>query len=227
MIRSASAAALLVALMAAAPVRAACIKDADCGAGKTCQAGKCVARSVKSDAAKVKSDTAKAATSPADASSPVSKSPAPADAGKASIALFGLYSWGGVGLGGRVEWPVLMNAVKEVQWRNDIFAVGGVEYYTQSYNTFGSYRWNFVRVEAGAMWNFWFLENFAAYPKLTLGYDAAWLSGWNNAYGPTPSGGGLAFEGAVGVIYNITPAIQLRGELGTSSIKAGVGFHFM
>src|SRR5204863_1190435 len=78
-----------------------------------------------------------------------------------SLAVFGLYSWGGFGLGARLEWPILANVIKDFQWKNDLLAVGGLEYYTQSYSTFGSFRWNYVRIEAGAMWNFWVLENFA------------------------------------------------------------------
>jgi len=141
-----------------------------------------------------------------------------------AIALFGLYSWGGFGLGARVEWPLAQNLIKEVAYPNEIVGVGGIEYYTQSYSLFTSnYRWNFVRIEAGAMWNFWFTDRFAAYPKLTLGYDVGWLSGWDNAFGPTPSGGGIAIEGALGVIYDLNKAFQLRGEIGNGSLKAGIG----
>ncbi len=146
-----------------------------------------------------------------------------------AFALFGLYSWGGYGLGARVEWPIAQNTMqsiaKDFQFKNEIVGVGGIDYYTQSYGWFANdYRWNYLRIEAGAMWNFWFTDKFAAYPKLTLGYDAAWLSGWDNAWGPTPSSGGLAFEAAVGVIYDLNKNFQLRGELGNGSIKAGVGF---
>lgn len=229
---SGASAFVTVALLAAfpgravaAPVRAAtCTKDKDCSAGSTCQSGKCVLKPA-SGSTSARSDSSSSGTA---SSGAASSGPAAANNARPSIVILGLYSYGGFGIGARVEYPVALNVLKEVPWRNDIFVVGGIEYYTQSYNYgFGNYRFNYVRIDAGAMWNFWFLENFAAYPKLTLGYDVAWLSGYNNAFGTTPSSGGIAFEGAVGVIYNVTPSIQLRGEIGSSSLKAGVGFHFL
>ena len=96
-----------------------------------------------------------------------------------AIALFGLYSWGGFGLGARVEWPLAQNLIKEVAYPNEIVGVGGIEYYTQSYSLFTSnYRWNFVRIEAGAMWNFWFTDRFAVYPW------SAWvMTHWASGFG--------------------------------------------
>ncbi len=208
---------MAAALLAAAPVRAAsCSKDRDCSGNTVCQSGSCVPR---------------LSTATSDSSSTTSNATA-ANNARPSIVLLGLLPYGGggigIGIGARVEYPVALNVIKEMPFKNDIFVVGGLEYYTQSYSSFGSYRWNYFRIDAGAMWNFWFLENFAAYPKLTLGYEAASLSGWDTAtYGPAPSSGGLAFEAAAGVIYNLNSTIQLRGELGSHALKAGVGFHFM
>jgi hypothetical protein len=55
-----------------------------------------------------------------------------------SIAVIALYSWGGLRLGTRCEWPVL--TLKDLQFKNDVLAVGGVEYFTQSYDSFIRFR---------------------------------------------------------------------------------------
>ena len=202
-------------LLAAAPARAAsCSKDRDCSGNTVCRSGSCVP---------------KLSTATSDSSGTTSNATA-ANNARPSIVLFGLlpYSGGGIGLGigARVEYPVAVNVIKEMPFKNDIFVVGGLDYYTHSYDYgFGSsYRVNYFRFEAGAMWNFWFLENFAAYPKLTLNYDVASVSG---NVGPTNSYSGVNIDAAAGIIFNLNSAISLRAEVGNFALKAGVGFHFM
>jgi hypothetical protein len=214
----ASAVALAAALLAAAPARAACSKDADCDPGKVCSLGKCIVKKAGGTSSGAGAPAPARATS-ADTSTSIGAVTATF---RPSIAIFGLYSWGGIGLGGRLEWPLLENLVKEIPFKNDLLAVGGIEYYTESFDTFGgSYRVSAIRVEAGAMWNFWFAHNFAAYPKLTLGYEGAWLS--NNVFGAGGGGGRIVLEAAAGVIYNLTPVFTLRGEIGNGAFKVGIG----
>ena len=48
-----------------------------------------------------------------------------------------------------------------------------------------SYNWTEVVPVAGMMWQVWFNENFAAYPKVELGYAFGWYS---DAQGGTTTG---------------------------------------
>ena len=201
---------LAAAPLGAAPARAAsCSKDRDCSGNTVCQSGSCVPK-------------LSTATSDSQGTTPNATA---ANNARPSIVLLGLLAYGGIGLGARVEYPVAVNVIKEIPFKNDIFVVAGLDYYTHSYDYGfgGNYRVNYFRIEAGAMWNFWFLENFAAYPKLTLNYDVASVSG----AGPNNSYSGVNVDAAAGIIYNLNSAIQLRAEVGNFALKAGVGFHFM
>jgi hypothetical protein len=87
------------------------------------------------------------------------------------------------------------------------------------------YSWTALRPRVGVMWEFWFTPQIALYPKLDLGYQIGWYSGWDAANSP-PAWNGLFLEPSLGFIWQFKPTTSLRIEAGSEGLKVGVGFAF-
>jgi hypothetical protein len=97
------------------------------------------------------------------------------------------------------------------------YAVGPYSYDVSEFN-----------LHAGLVWNFWLAPGLAIYPKVGLGYSIAsysYSAGWSPSYGRGHYGG-LYPELAVGAQLRLSSALSLRGELGWSGLKVGLGFAF-
>jgi hypothetical protein len=141
---------------------------------------------------------------------------------------WGILGWAsGLGLGGRYMLPVMdQGLLQHPEFKDRLAAEFGLDMMRWSYG-FGTfdYAWMEIRPTAGLLWTVWLNENFAVYPKLDLGYEFGWVSGWEDAWGNTPSYGGFYWEVLGGVMYKMG-AVTLRAELGNIGLKAGVGFGF-
>jgi len=103
-----------------------------------------------------------------------------------------------------------------------------VSYWDHSYYGPAYYDVSELNLHAGVLWNFWLTPKVAVYPKAGLGYSIAsysYSANWNPAWGHG-SYGGLYPELAVGGQLKVGNALSLRGELGWSGLKLGVGFDF-
>jgi hypothetical protein len=148
-----------------------------------------------------------------------------------TVSLFGIlgywYSGTGIGLGARYQKTLVRKVAiaHNDHIHDDIGIEAGVDYLHYNFGIL-NYNWSYneVTVLAGITWNFWFSDNFAVYPKTDIGYR---FGSWSTNTGiSNPSGyGGIAFQGAAGVIYRIQP-VALRAEVGSGSLRIGAGFQF-
>jgi len=151
--------------------------------------------------------------------------------GPAVAALFGV-DWDGVGFSGRVEIPIVDKVIKPIKFANQIVIEGGLDYRHISYRYFGfSYAHNIIRPQGGAMWNFWFTPQFAAYGTLRTGYNIIASSTYRNTVnglviGDDPHGGSLYIDGGAGVIFKLSELFSLRGELTGWGLQGGFAFRF-
>jgi hypothetical protein len=143
------------------------------------------------------------------------------------FSVWGGLPWGGWSVGGRFMMPLKIGPVLKSGSIKDSWALEvGVDYLHISDNYGGviDISYNEILPVAGIMWNFWFNEKFAVYPKLEAGYAIAWFS---SDYGDNiPGYGGLFVSGAGGVLYKLDNGMTLRAEAGISGLKAGVGWLF-
>jgi hypothetical protein len=149
------------------------------------------------------------------------------------LTLWGILPWGGLGVGGRVMFPLGIGPLLRNTSVRDSFALEvGADLLHWSYD-FGAagaggfnYSWTEVLPVVGIMWNLWFSDQFALYPKVDLGYAFGWMSGWNSA-GPRPTYGGFFVSGDVGAMYKLASNnLVLRAEAGSSGLKLGAGWLF-
>jgi hypothetical protein len=136
--------------------------------------------------------------------------------------------YGGFGLGGRYMLPLNFPPLITQGTVKDSFALEfGADFLTWSYGlpvSGGDYRINSLVPVVGAMWNIWLNDQLALYPKLDIGYQFTWWSGWNGA--GNPSHDWLYWNVALGAMYKVKNNIALRGELGYAGLRLGAMFMF-
>jgi hypothetical protein len=145
--------------------------------------------------------------------------------------VWGILPWGGLGFGGRMMFPLGIQGVVHAPNIHDTFAIeAGADLLHWSYDYGvpgpggGTYSWTEILAVGGIMWNFWFNDRFALYPKVELGYAFGWFSGFE--YAGRPSYGGFFISGDAGGIYKLNNGLSLRAEVGSDGLKAGVGWLF-
>lgn len=158
-----------------------------------------------------------------------SGAPSPGRGMNQTISILGNLGYGysagtGFGVSGRYQHTIVPDGVLESASLSDDFGIeGAVDYYHYSWEFFGAnWSYNEIVLSASVVWNLWFTNEFAAYPRLGLGYG---FGSWSDNTGLVePSGyGGLVFVGGVGVVYELNP-ITLRAELTNGSLGLGVAF---
>jgi hypothetical protein len=144
------------------------------------------------------------------------------------LSLFGLLPWGyisGIGLAARYTLPVAhdgfidsINDSVELEFGGDVWFGG---------RSFGTLRYSYtgLAIPVEGRWTFHLNPKLDLYGKLSLGwYFNFWSSNVEGLEGL--SYGGLYWNTGVGVLYQLSDALWLRGELGATGLKAGVGFSF-
>ena len=98
--------------------------------------------------------------------------------------VWGILPWNGVGVGGRMMLPLSIPGLLHSPSVHDNFAFEvGADLLHWSYDygvpgpNGGTYSWTEILAVGGVMWNFWFNDRFALYPKVELGYAFGWFSG--------------------------------------------------
>ena len=173
---------------------------------------------------------------PQAAPSPYAPAPAPAvtAVGVAGAApslqgptIWGIYSWGGLGVGARYALPVYGSVLHHPTLRDNFELEFGGDFVhrTYDYGLAGSYSWTIIRVAAGVMWDIWVNDQFAFYPKIELGYNHYSYS-FDNGYNYTGSDSPVYFNGAAGILYKINGGLTLRAELGNAALYGGVAWLF-
>jgi len=186
-------------------------------------------------------------TPPGDATSPppqsISTTPPPSTApapftpgsgpGLKGVSVWGILPWGGLGVGARFAIPLGIRPLLATSTIHDSFAIEfGADLLHWSYD-FGApgdsfnYSWTELVPVAGVMWDLWFNQKFAIYPKVELGWAFGWFSGWNGVAGDAqPTYGGLFIDGDVGALYKLDSGLTLRAEAGSDGLKLGAGWLF-
>jgi hypothetical protein len=149
---------------------------------------------------------------------------------------WGILPWSGFGVGVRYMLPLDVEPVlSEVTLRDSFALEFGADLlhhsysYSYGYGYYGNayrYSWTQVVPVAGVLWNLWFSDRFAIYPKAELGYGFGWFSGWDNRWSNRPSHGGVFLNGAIGAHYRTKKDLTLRAEAGYAGLKLGVGWLF-
>ena len=138
----------------------------------------------------------------------------------------------GIGVGGRymIPLPSIPSLLKHATIRDAFALEFGADYfhYSYDYNFPGLDNWsvNWLAAFGGIMWNVWFNDQFAIYPKFEIGFGKAWVSGWDDRFGSATSTD-IFWNGAAGVLYRLKDSnLTLRAELGSHALRAGVAWLF-
>jgi hypothetical protein len=138
----------------------------------------------------------------------------------------------GLGLGLRVGIPVVPQGILHAKVRDELVLEVGADYLHYADRVgfapyYVDYSWNGFLLVGGVAWNFWFTPQLALYPKVDLGFQLGWYSGWNGAFGYSHSDlDGIFLQGALGVIYRLPSRLELRAEIGSGLLRLGVGIPF-
>jgi len=151
-----------------------------------------------------------------------------APTGPTGPSVWGVVPWGGIGAGARYMIPVPIPQLLTRTPFKDYWVVEfGADILHQSWDYYdGSYSWTEIVPVGGLMWQVWFTDNFAAYPKVEIGYAFGWYSGVNGSTAGLAGGNTFYPDGAAGVLYKLNNGITLRGEVGSVGARLGVGWLF-
>ena len=141
---------------------------------------------------------------------------------------YAYYSSTGLGIGGRfmipLSFPPLLHTPNV---RGDGFALEfGADYlhWSESIPLYGDFSVSWFLPSVGVMWNVWLNDKLVLYPKFSLGYYYAWVSGLPSGYGGY--GSSIYWDIDLGAMYKLDNGLTLRAELGYSGLKLGVGWLF-
>jgi len=152
--------------------------------------------------------------------------------GPSGPTVWGVLAWGGYGAGARYMIPVPITQILTRTRFRDYWAVEfGADILRINYD-YGlgtgaySYSWTEVVPVVGMMWQVWFNENFAAYPKVELGYAFGWYSDTQGNNTGLSGGNHFYPGGTVGILYKVGNGITLRAEGGNIGVKGGISWLF-
>jgi hypothetical protein len=132
------------------------------------------------------------------------------------------YSAGtGLGVSGRYQYTLVPEGFLHSSSIHDDFGIeAGVDFFHYSWDILGySWTYNEFGVSASAVWNLWFTKEFAAYPRLGLGFAFGSFSA-NTGFGSPGGYGGLFLVGGAGVLYQLS-ALTLRAEVSNNYVGLG------
>jgi len=132
------------------------------------------------------------------------------------------YSAGtGLGVSGRYQYTLVPEGFLHSSSIHDDFGIeAGVDFFHYSWDFYGvGWSYNEFGISASAVWNLWFTKQFAAYPRLGLGFAfGSWSD--NTGFGSPGGYGGLFLVGGAGVLYQLS-AITLRAEVSNNYLGLG------
>jgi len=88
-----------------------------------------------------------------------------------------------------------------------------------------SYSWTEIVPVVGMMWQVWFTEQFAVYPKIEMGYAFGWYSDTQGNTANLSGGNHFYPDGTAGILYKMGN-LTLRAEAGYVGAKAGIAWLF-
>ena len=151
--------------------------------------------------------------------------------GPTGPSLWGVLAWAGYGAGARYMIPVPITQLLTRTRFRDYWAVEfGADIVRINYD-YGlgtspySYSWTEVVPVVGMMWQVWFNESFAAYPKVELGYAFGWYSDTQHHHRPAGRKS-LLPQRHRGILYKLGGGLTLRAEAGNIGAKGGISWLF-
>jgi len=153
--------------------------------------------------------------------------------GPGGPSLWGVLPWGGYGMGARYMLPLPITQLLTRTKFRDYWALefgADILHWSYDYGVIGgsnfNYSWTAVVPVVGMMWQVWFTENFAVYPKIEAGYGFGWYSDTNGQTSNLSGGNHFYPSGTAGVLYKLNNGITLRAEAGYVGGKAGIAWLF-
>jgi len=152
--------------------------------------------------------------------------------GPSGPSLWGVLAWGGYGAGARYMIPVPITQILTRTRFRDYWAVEfGADILRINYDyglgaTPYSYSWTEVVPVVGMMWQVWFNDSFAAYPKVELGYAFGWYSDTQGTTTGLSGGNHFYPSGTAGILYKVGNGLTLRAEAGNIGAKGGISWLF-
>ncbi len=144
------------------------------------------------------------------------------------ISVFGFLPWAyggiGFGVGGRFGLPLAKDGI--LPGINDSIELElGLDAWYGSWGYgFGSFGYvGLAAPVAEVAWTFHITDRFDAYAKLGLGWHFDFYTSDISGYSGL-STNGLYFVGGAGINYKLADKMTLRGELGYSGVRVGLGF---
>ncbi len=142
------------------------------------------------------------------------------------LSVFALLSWGnGLGVAGRYTLPVMHDGF--IDTINDSVELEfGADVSFSSYSVLGfNYGYTNLVIPLEGRWSFHLNPKLSLYGKLSLGwYINFWTGDIEGVQGLNYSG--IYLSGGAGALYALSDTFWLRGELGATGAKLGVGFNF-
>ena len=132
------------------------------------------------------------------------------------IAVWGDLDWGGIGIGGRYNMPLVADGF--LPELNDSFELEfGPDIYFSTWGLCGLYVCSGLRLDllAEGRWTFHLWPNLAAYAKLSVG-PSIWLGSYSNV--------AFHFNIGPGIIYQLNDKMDVRAEVGYSGFHVGLGW---
>jgi hypothetical protein len=173
---------------------------------------------------------------------PTKTAPAVTSHGRApdanGLSAWGILPWSGVGIGGRYMISLPTDSLLPGGRIRDRFALefgADLIHYSYHYDYYGypyynsryDYSWTQLLPVFGVMWNVFLTPQFVVYPKAELGYGIGWYSSDNPRFNRSYANhGGVDLNVAGGALFTLKNGLSLRGEIGWSGLKAGVGWLF-
>jgi len=148
------------------------------------------------------------------------------------LTAWGIIAWAGFGLGARYEMPLipsgLLHGSVPAFKKDSVEVEAGADFVRYDAGLWwADVNYNVFRPAVGGKWSLWLTDEIAVYPKVELGFDISWWSGydWPTGYDP-PNHTGIYFDAAAGALYKLGTNLTLRAEVGIDGLRAGVGYRF-
>lgn len=144
------------------------------------------------------------------------------------LSIFGMLPWGfGNGIGGAVRYTLPLMHDGFVDTLNDSVELefgGDIWFGSYSFGTLG-YGYTGLAIPVEGRWSFHLNPKFSLYAKVSVGYYFNFFT--SNIEGVQGlNTGGVFVNGGAGGLYALSDSLWLRGELGATGAKLGIGFNF-
>ncbi|WP_257449231.1 hypothetical protein [Archangium lipolyticum] len=147
---------------------------------------------------------------------------------KQMLSFYGILPWGyGFGAGAAVRYGIPIVKEGFIRPLNDSIEIEfGGDFWYANYGLLSGFDYGYLGllIPVEGQWSFHITPKFTAFAKLGLGWR---FNFWTDSSVPSSLGyGGFWWNTAWGVNYKLGESLWVRGEVGITGLKAGVGLTF-